>query len=233
MPHHHLSRFPPVPPRGSPETALRAPLLPPLSCHSPRWPLSVHLAGAPPSNLPSSTESQPCLPETGRGHMMCHMPASRGSLFSRGRFRVPSPRRTCSISSPSDLTSVPHLLTLRALRPLHMSASAHPGFPARQWSLQESSPARQHAPQGTEHVPPPGTIDLCSPKEAGDRPYCMCGLEDERRNNYLQKGRKVRMGLGRNSKNGQERKLTMIWCKKKKNQKTAFPPKQVREKSGR
>lgn len=38
----------------------------------------------------------------------------------------------------------------------------------------------------------------------------MGSLEDERRNNYLQKGRKVRMGLGRNSKNGQEKKLTMI-----------------------
>lgn len=37
-------------------------------------------------------------------------------------------------------------------------------------------------------------------------PYCVYSLEDERRNNYLQKGRKVRMGLGRNSKNGQEKK---------------------------
>lgn len=118
--------------------------------------------------------------------------------------QAPFPRRTCSISSPSYLTSVPHLLTHCALRPSRMSTSAHPGFPSPcQWSLQESSSARQPAPQGTEHVPPLGTIDLCSPKEAGDRPYCMCGLEDESRNNYLQKGRKVRMGLGRNSKNGQ------------------------------
>lgn len=76
------------------------------------------------------------------------------------------------------------------------------------------------SPLGHDHVPFTFgfSISIASPRtqqapvhlrsqETG--PYCTYSLE--KRNDYLQKGRQVRMGCGRNSKSRQEKKkLTMI-----------------------
>lgn len=110
--------------------------------------------------------------------------------------------------------------------PLHTGRSSvfsvHIHRLLRNLLLLDSEIPQAHGASWSPSAPPPWLLlqaqGLNSPvhlRSREKRPYCTYSFGDESRNNYLRKGR---MGLGRNSKNGQEKKLTMIWHERKKNQ---------------